>query len=287
VQLKAAIVSAIARLSAENVRPPRHTAELLLMFILNRDRAYLYTYPEHELTTDESDRYERVLAQRLQGIPTQYITGHQEFWGLDFIVTPAVLIPRPETEHLIETVIELAGLLQGAPPTHPRIADVGTGSGCIAVALATEFPGSEIHATDISAPALEVAKANAARLGAVSQIQFHQTDLLAGLPEDFFDFIVSNPPYVGTSEHAQLLPEVIKFEPHAALFAGEDGMDVIRRLVPAAWHALHPGGFLVMEIGSTLSGSALDLLAAWDEPTLRRDLQSLPRVVYARKTSIH
>ncbi len=253
------------------------------MFVLNRDRTYLYTHPEHELTTDESDRYGNALAQRLQGVPTQYITGHQEFWGLDFTVSPAVLIPRPETEHLIETVIELAAMRPGTPTQSLRIADVGTGSGCIAVALAKEFPAAEIHATDISAAALEIARANAARLGVASQIKFHQTDLLAGLPPDSFDFIVSNPPYVGISEQAQLQPEVIEFEPHTALFAGNDGMDVIQRLVPAAWHALQPGGCLVVEIGSALSGSTLALLAAWEAPTLRRDLQSLPRVVYARR----
>ncbi len=259
------------------------------MFTLNCDRAYLFAHPERELTGDETTRYASALNQRMRGVPTQYITGHQEFWGMDFAVTPAVLIPRPETEHLIETVIELAsaektgGNQRASRSNDLRIADVGTGSGCIAVALAKELPAAEIHAVDISADALEVARGNARRLGLGSRVQFHEADLLSGFPPRFFDFVVSNPPYIGTTEKDSLQPEVLDFEPHSALFAGADGMEVIRRLVPAARGALKSGGFLVMEIGSTLAEPALRLLANWGNPTLRRDLQSLPRVVCARK----
>jgi len=166
-------------------------AELLLMFTLSCDRAYLFAHPERELAPEEESRYETALSERSRGVPAQYITGHQEFWGMDLIVSPAALIPRPETEHVIETVLELRGLDAAI-----RIVDVGTGSGCIAMALAKELPGADIHATDISCEALEVARANAARHQLDRRIHFHQTDLLEGL-SDQFDVVVSNPPYVG------------------------------------------------------------------------------------------
>src|ERR1700738_5521049 len=157
-------------------------AELLLMFALGCDRAYLHAHPERELTSEESERYDRALGERSRGIPAQYITGHQEFWGMDFIVTPAVLIPRAETEHVIETVLERARVDRALLPDDSlRIVDVGTGSGCIALALAQELPRAEIHATEISPAAMEIARANAARHQLDSRIQFHQTDLLQGL----------------------------------------------------------------------------------------------------------
>ena len=159
VLLREALQSAIARLTDEHVPSPRLNAETLLMFTLNCDRAHLYAHPERELTAEEQSRYDEALTQRAKGVPAQYITGHQEFWGLDLIVSPAVLIPRPETEHLIETVLPLAKPMKG-----PKIADVGTGSGAIALALAKELPNAEIHATDNSPAALEIAEANAARL---------------------------------------------------------------------------------------------------------------------------
>jgi len=178
VQLKAILSSAIARLTADQVPSPRLNAEMLLMFTLNCDRAYLFAHPERELTDEEQSRYDGALGERARGIPTQYITGHQEFWGMDLIVNPAVLIPRPETEHLIETVLALAserraGGQECPPHTTPlRILDVGTGSGCIALALAKEFADAEIYATDISAAALEVARANAAAFSSRSEFIF-------------------------------------------------------------------------------------------------------------------
>jgi len=188
------------------------------MFTLNCDRAHLYAHPERELTKEEQSRYDEALTQRTKGVPAQYITGHQEFWGLDLIVSPAVLIPRPETEHLIETVLPLARALK-----NPKIADVGTGSGAIALALAKELPNAEIHATDISPSALEIAEANAARLqlefrtSSHHQLErsffFHDTDLLNGLEAAAFDFVVSNPPYVGEAEEDQVQLEVGK-EPY-------------------------------------------------------------------------
>jgi release factor glutamine methyltransferase len=264
-------------------------AELLLMFTLGCDRAYLYAHPERELTADEQTRYDAALAERARGVPAQYITGHQEFWGMDFIVTPAVLIPRPETEHVIEIVLELAGVERaggrGRPPhTIPlRIADVGTGSGCIALVLAKELPQAEIHATDISPAALEIARANAARHQLESRIHFREADLLAGFENSSFDFIVSNPPYVGDSEEDQVQLEVRKFEPRNAVFAGPTGLEVIARLIPQAHDALRPGGRLIMEISGTIAEKVKELLRDWNEVQIRPDLQSIPRVAQARK----
>jgi release factor glutamine methyltransferase len=261
-------------------------AELLLMFTLGCDRAYLYAHPERELTNDEQSSYEAALAERARGVPAQYITGHQEFWGMDFIVTPAVLIPRPETEHVIEAVLELAGVEraggQECPPHTLRIADLGTGSGCIALALARELPEADIHATDISAAALEIARANAARHQLENRIQFHQTDLLEGLKPDF-DFIVSNPPYVGESEQDQVQLEVRKFEPRVAVFAGPSGIEVITRLISQAENVLRPGGWLVMEISGTIADKVRRLLDGWEEVHMASDLQGIPRVAQARK----
>src|SRR5690348_18368148 len=167
------------------------------MHVLGRERAYLYAHPDLVLSCRDLSRYNELLERRASGAPLQYITGHQEFWGLDFKVTPAVLIPRPETEHSVEAVLELAKQTQ-----NPRIIDVGTGSGCIAIALASELPNAEIHAVDISSDALAVAKENAERLGFSNRINFARGDLLSEYidQEQQFDVVVSNPPYVGPNE---------------------------------------------------------------------------------------
>jgi release factor glutamine methyltransferase len=278
-------------------------AELLIMFTLDCDRAYLYAHPERELTADETQRYDITLARRSTGVPAQYITGHQEFWGMDLIVSSAVLIPRPETEHLIEAVLDLISSAfprkqnQSQQPrtgmsaphdlrsTALRIVDVGTGSGAIALALATELPLAEIHATDISAAALEVARANAARHQLAKRIQFHETDLLAGLAPGNFDVVVSNPPYVGESEEDSVQLEVRKFEPRNAVFAGPSGLEVIERLIPQAHDALVPGGLLVLEMSGTIADRVRALLAGWDQISIRKDLQGIARVAVARKTA--
>jgi release factor glutamine methyltransferase len=273
--------SAIEALTRANVGSPRMNAELLLMFTLGCDRAHLYTHPERSLTADEQSRYEDALSQRSRGVPAQYITGHQEFWGLDLIVSPSVLIPRPETEHVIETVLDLA---RDVPA--PRIVDVGTGSGCIALALAKELPHAEIHAVDISPDALEVARANAARHDLNSRIHFHGGDLLTAFPKaEHFDFIVSNPPYVGESDEDQVQMEVRKFEPRAAVFAGPSGLEVIGRLIPQAQPALKPGGWLVMEIGQGQDKTLRQLLQGWNDIRFVKDLQGIQRVVAARHTA--
>jgi release factor glutamine methyltransferase len=279
-------------------------AELLLRFVLNCDRAYLFAHPEREITDAERSFYDEALAERSRGVPAQYITGHQEFWGMDLIVTPAVLIPRPETEHLIETALEVLGTKfrfrtsgtgdgtsvdgpvaasgQVGGATRPlRIADVGTGSGCVALALAKELPNAEIHATDVSAAALEIARANAARHQLAHRIQFIQADLLGNLSLPF-DLVISNPPYVGESEEDQVQLEVRKFEPRTAVFAGHTGTEVIARLIPEARAALRPGGWLIVEVSGAIAEPVRQLLGEWGSVQITADLQSLPRVARAQ-----
>jgi len=282
------------RLEAAAVGSPRMNAEVLLMFVLGVNRAYLYAHPERELTPEEEARYHEVVAQRATGMPSQYITGHQEFWGLDFVVSPAVLIPRPETEHLVEAVLELArGVL------HLKIVDVGAGSGCVALALAHELKGAEVYAVDLSTDALEVARANAARLQLEQRVRFLQANVLSVIPtEDFspsgaicstdfrnFDFVVSNPPYVAFSEADKVQKSVFEFEPRMAVFAGENGLDVIRPVIEQAHGALKTGGWLAIEIGYSMRDAVMNLLnpTMWDDIRVVPDLQGIPRVVAARK----
>jgi len=251
------------------------------MFVLGVNRAYLYAHPERELTAEEQARYDEVVAQRSTGMPSQYITGHQEFWGLDFVVSPAVLIPRPETEHLVETVLELA---RGV--ARPKIVDVGTGSGCIALALANELKTAEVYAVDLSDDALEIARANAARLQLDGRVKFLQSNVLealAGMHD--FDFVVSNPPYVGKNEADKVQRSVFEFEPRMAVFSGESGLDVIRPLITQAHAALKPGGWLAMEIGYSMRDMVLQLLSPtmWEDIRVLPDLQGIPRVVAAHK----
>ena len=279
------------------------------MFALGCDRAYLYAHPERELTADETQCYDNALTRRATGVPAQYITGHQEFWGLDFIVSPAVLIPRPETEHLVEAVLEIVsrpdlvreqehdqsqeqGQRAGVPAPHGqsllhkvRIVDTGTGSGAIALALASELALAHISATDISSDALDIARANAARLGLASRVEFHLADLLSGFPPAWFDVVVSNPPYVGESEEESVQLEVRKFEPRNAVFAGPTGLEVIERLIPQAYAALRPGGWLVFEISGTIADRVLSLLNGWNDVGMKPDLQGIARVAVARKAS--
>ena len=287
--LREILNSAIQRLTADSVPSPRMNAEILLMFTLGCDRAYLYGHPERELTADEQSRYEDALAQRSRGIPAQYITGHQEFWGMDFLVSPAVLIPRPETEHVIETVLARVGQpalseVEGSSPGNAyHIVDVGTGSGCIALALAKELPQAQIHGTEISQAALEIARTNAARLQLQNRVHFHQRDLLSGIERSTFDVVVSNPPYVGESEEDTVQLEVRKYEPRSAVFAGPKGVEVIERLIPQAREVLKPGGWLVMEISGTIADQVQELLADWQDVQITNDLQSIPRVVAAKR----
>ena len=283
-QLKQALDSAYEFFLQNDVPSPRLNAELLLMFVLGCDRAYLFAHPERPLRPEERSQYDEVARERARGCPTQYITGHQEFWGLDLLVSPAVLIPRPETEHVVETVLEL--VKQRDPAEKLKLVDIGTGSGAIALALASELPRAQVHACDISAEALEMARINAARLGLDHRVQFRQSDLLSAYPQEQFDFVVSNPPYVGESEADKVQKQVREFEPKVAVFSGHEGMDIYRRLIPEAQAALHPGGWLVMEIGFSTEARVKELLIGWSDIQTTADLQGIPRVVAARR-SIH
>jgi release factor glutamine methyltransferase len=281
VQLKQALATAVEHLESCDVGSPRLNAETLMMFVLGVNRAYLYAHPERELSSREQERYDEVIAQRSKDFPSQYIIGHQEFWGLDFVVSPAVLIPRPETEHLVETVLELA---REVP--QPRIVDVGTGSGCIALALAHELKNAEICGLDLSVEALEVARANAVRLQLDSRVRFLESNVLETLADRRdFDFVVSNPPYVGFNEADKVQHSVFEYEPKIAVFAGDNGLDVIRRLIEQAHHTLKPGGWLALEIGYSMADAVVRLLrqAPWAEPRVVPDLQGIPRVITARK----
>lgn len=278
-QLRAALNAAVETLESHEVGSPRMNAEMLLMFVLNCNRAHLYAYPERELTEDERQRYDEAISERARGVPAQYITGHQEFWGLDLIVTPAVLIPRPETEHLVEAALEVAKEIP-----RPLIIDVGTGSGAVALALANELPRAEVHAVDISPDALEVAHANAARLELEHRVRFHVTDLLTGFPDEFADIIVSNPPYVGETETDKVQAQVKAFEPHIAVFGGQEGTEIIGRIIEQAQRVVKAGGWLLMEIGYTQSKRVEGLLAGWTGVHFIPDLQGIPRVAVARKS---
>jgi release factor glutamine methyltransferase len=283
-QLKQAVDAAYELLVANDVPSPRLNAELLLMFVLARERAYLFAHPERELSSEEQYRYDQVIRERARGCPTQYITGHQEFWGLDLLVSPAVLIPRPETEHVVETVLDLVKQFDPDPPRRLRLVDVGTGSGCIALALVSELPQADVHGGDISEEALEMARINAARLALDQRVHFRKSDLLAAFPRDTFDFVVSNPPYVGDSEADKVQKQVRDFEPRIAVFSGKEGTDIYRRLIPQAREVLKPGGWFVAEIGFSAEEKVKELLAGWVDIQVTADLQGIPRVIAARRT---
>jgi release factor glutamine methyltransferase len=294
--IRATLKEGMARLRA--AQAPSHTlaAELLLMHTLGRDRTWLYTHPEWALESADAEKYFALIARRAAGEPTQYLIGEQEFWGLEFEVTPAVLIPRPETEHVMEVALARLGprgfkihLDTGAPREKLHVADVGTGSGCLAVALAHELPHAEVFATDISAPALEVARRNAARHALSSRIHFVECDLLSAfLPSDSrpFDLIVSNPPYVARDEAAQLQQEVLH-EPHAALFGGPTGVEIYAKLIEQAAVMLQTGGILVLELGYDSAEHVRSLFAAqnhWTNVSFTNDLDGIPRVAAASRT---
>jgi release factor glutamine methyltransferase len=269
----------------------RLDAETLLLHLTQKNRAWLLTHLEETLSAEQSVHYSRLIARRLAGEPIQYITGETEFYGLPLRVTPDVLIPRPETEHLVEKTLSLAAQFPLAAAQTParhisaaHILDVGTGSGAIAIALAHHLPNAHITATDISMPALELARQNAARNSVATNIRFLRGDLLAPVAGESFDLIVSNPPYVPASDHSSLAVEVRDFEPSLALFAGPDGLDIYRRLIPAAFAALAIGGFLLLEIGCGQSDAIRALLtdAGFVNIDFTPDLQGTPRVVSAQ-----
>ena len=256
-------------------------AELLLLHVLEISRATLLAYPDREVPSDRRSRYQSLIVRRLQHEPIQYIIGQQEFYGLNFHVTPAVLIPRPETEHLVEAVLKLL------PSNQPlKIVDVGTGSGAIAIALAVHLPHAAITALDISPDALAVAARNARENNVADRIRFLPSDLLSAVLSggEAFDAIVSNPPYIPETDRRSLHPQVRDHEPATALFAGETGLDIYRRLVPQAHNALKPDGLLALEIGHGQQGALAELLSGWQGVSFVVDLQGIPRVALARRT---
>jgi len=253
-------------------------AELLLLDTLRLTRAQFLANPERDLTSAELALYLEAVARRLNHEPIQYITGHQEFYGLRLKVTRAVLIPRPETELLVEAV--LARIPHDLPTT---LLDIGAGTGAIAIALAANLPQAAVTAVDISPAALAVAQGNIDAHRLDGRVRLIQSDLLAALAGESFDAIVSNPPYVPTPDRPSLHPEVRDHEPHTALFAGHDGLDIYRRLIPAAVAALKPNGLLALEIGYGQREAIAELLSGWREVEFLDDLQQIPRVALARR----
>ncbi|MGH9469169.1 MAG: peptide chain release factor N(5)-glutamine methyltransferase [Terriglobia bacterium] len=287
--VREALRDGLKALAAARTPSPQLVAELLLAHVLASSRGDLHARHDQQLSPEAARQYSDLISRRISGIPTQYLTGRQEFWGLDIEVTPDVLIPRPETEHIVETVLDLARRQSPLRETALRIVDVGAGSGCIALALASELSQSRIAALDISAAALRVARKNAARLVLAGRIEFRESDLLRCFLDegrrDFFDFVVSNPPYVGRGELDSVEREVKEFEPRLAWGGLEDGEEIYRRLFPEAFTLLKPGGYVVVEIGYGMRDAVTGLLGAgWEGVEARPDLRGIPRVVTARKS---
>jgi release factor glutamine methyltransferase len=279
-------------LKSHGSESPRLDAEVLLAKSLGCQRIQLYTAFDNEPGEDVRAAFRELVRRRAEGAPVAYLVGHREFYSLDFRVTPDVLIPRPETELLVIALMDLAKTRPGgtglASGTHAMaIADVGTGSGIIAVCAAKHLPGCRVTAIDTSPAALEVAKSNAQKHGVVERIDFVKSDLFASVaPEKQFDFILSNPPYVATSEMQSLSPDVKNFEPHSALLAGPRGTEVIEALIPQSAERLNPGGYLIMEISPMIHDRVLALFAAekrFEPATTIKDLARLSRVIQARK----
>ncbi|MGQ9523337.1 MAG: peptide chain release factor N(5)-glutamine methyltransferase [Armatimonadota bacterium] len=283
-----ALVWAASELSAAGVDSPRLDAEALAAHVIGSNRAYVLAHPELELPHEQAERFRAVVQRRAQREPLPYILGTWEFYGRPFVVTPSVLIPRPETEVLVEAVLErLRGWSSSEPPL---ILDVGTGSGCIALTLALEAPACRVVACDISPDALDVARANAERLLADARkgvVQFRCLDFPHGLDDLFgrVDILVSNPPYVAEEDVHILPPEVACWEPKAALFAEGDGLSFIRRIAEHAPSLLRPQGIAALEVGVNQACAVADLLQknSFADVEIARDLAGIERVVIGRK----
>ena len=319
--IRSALKQGLARLRAANISSHTLAAELLLLHATGRTRTSLYSHPEDQLTESESQNYLSLIERRAAGVPTQHLTGKQEFWGLEFEVTPDVLIPRPETEHVIEVALDRLALRnlrveksQIMSGEGLLIADLGTGSGCIAIALAKELPEANLYALDISQAALAVAQRNAGRLGFSNRITFLESNLLENLSvtprqatestqraqksptcdpgspvtsrqSPLFDLIVSNPPYIGRREAATLAREVRDHEPAIALFGGEEGYELYADLITQSASNLKPGGILVLELGHDSRPAVEPLFdsPAWTRVGVSNDLATIPRVIAAEK----
>src|SRR6266851_326898 len=290
----------IAQLREADIPSFTLAAELLLLHVLGHNRAWLYAHPEEVIADAEAQRFFGLVARRAAGEPTQHLTGKQEFWGLEFEVNPYVLIPRPETEHLIEVALDrlaLRELRAGRPQKSAgeglQIADIGTGSGCIAIALAKELPAANFLATDISPAALAVAQRNASRHAVADRIHFIECNLLDARHSPLatrhsplsFDLIASNPPYIGRREAPSLPREVRDHEPASALFGGEEGYELYADLIAQSAAHLKPGGILVLELGHNSLPAVQPLLDAanWTNVGVTNDLAGIPRVLAAER----
>jgi len=292
--------SGIAELRDAQVPSYTLAAELLLLHVLGRDRTWIYSHPEEEIVAAAAERYAEMIRRRAAGEPTQHLTGKQEFWGLEFEVTPDVLIPRPETEHVIEVALDRlamrelrAGRRQKTDGTGLRIADIGTGSGCLAIAVAKELPAASFVATDVSAATLAVARQNAIRHDVATRIRFVECNLLDGVLDSSlttphsrnFDVIVSNPPYIGRREASTLMREVRDHEPEIALYGGEEGYELYADLIAQSGKCLVPGGILVLELGHNSLPAVAPLLdpSRWTKVGVTNDLAGIARVLAAEK----
>jgi release factor glutamine methyltransferase len=300
VDVRGALKEGIARLRDAGISSFTLTAEVLLMHATERDRTWLFAHPDQILDAPAAQKYFAMIDRRVAGEPTQYITGKQEFWGLEFQVAPGILIPRPETEHVMEVVLARLGerglkihMDTGAPRETIYVADVGTGSGCLAVALAYELPHAKVFATDISTAALEVAKRNAERNDVADRVTFLEGDLLKpflaesnALPKAF-DVIVSNPPYIGREEEMTLQREVREHEPHSALFAGATGLELYGPLVEQVAALLKDRGILALELGHDSADYVRGLFDGqngWTNVAVTLDLAGIPRVLASQRS---
>lgn len=322
--VRALLKQGIAQLREAEVPSFTLAAELLLLHVTGRDRIFLYSHPEEILSAEIAENYFSFIQRRASGEPTQHLTGKQEFWGLEFEVSPDVLIPRPETEHLIEVALDRLAVRELRAGRPPRLegegivmVDVGTGSGCIAIALAKELSAATIYATDISKSALEVARRNATRLGFTDRIHFLESNLLEAIPaapvgaqhtapqlgktstvsssshqspitshqSPFFDLIISNPPYISRREADSLPIEVREHEPEVALYGGDEGYEFYGALIPGAANHLKPGGLLVLELGYNSLPAVQPLLETpeWTNISVTKDLAGIPRVLSAER----
>ncbi len=301
IDVRTVLKQGLAQLREAHVPSFTLAAELLLLHVLGRDRTWLYAHPEEQVSVGDAVRYFALIARRAVGEPTQHLTGKQEFWGLEFEVTPDVLIPRPETEHVIEVALDRlavrerrAGRKQALTGEGLQIADIGTGSGCIAIALAKELPAAAIYATDISNAALAVARRNANHHAVADRIRFIECNLLDALSDSplatrhsplLFDLIVSNPPYIGRRESATLMREVRDHEPEIALYGGEEGYEFYANLISQSAKHLKPSGILVLELGHNSLPAVQPFLDAptWTNVAVTNDLGGIPRVLAAER----
>ncbi len=302
IDVRTALKQGLAQLREARVPSFTLAAELLLLHVLGRDRTWLYAHPEEQVTLADAERFFALIVRRAAGEPTQHLTGKQEFWGFEFEVTPDVLIPRPETEHVIEVALDRlavrelrAGRKQTLTGEGLQIADIGTGSGCIAIALAKELPHATIYATDISSAALAVARRNAARHSVSGRIRFLECNLLDALSDSplatrhsplLLDLVASNPPYIGRREAATLMREVRDHEPEIALYGGKEGYEFYADLIAQAAAHLKSAGILVLELGHNSLPAVQPLLdaPAWANVAVTNDLAGIPRIIAAERT---